>query len=239
MKRPVTLVLVATLLASGSAFAAANPQMTKRVAAQVVRNDNRGNDNRGDDRRNDHGNDHRNDQRNNDHRGNDHRGNDNRGNDNRGHDNGGRPPIDHRNDNNRRDWNDHRNDNDRRNWNDHRNDYRSDHRNDNRGWDRPRTDWASHPNYWDNRRHDRRDYARYRYQYGSYRAPYGYTYRVWHRGDYLPRAYYGRSYIVSDWRPYRLYAPPYGYHWVRVGNDVLLTALATGVVLDVLYDIWY
>ena len=39
--------------------------------------------------------------------------------------------------------------------------------------------------------------------------------------------------------PYRLYAPPYGYHWVRVGNDVLLTALATGVVLDVLYNIWY
>jgi len=26
---------------------------------------------------------------------------------------------------------------------------------------------------------------------------------------------------------------------VRVGNDVLLTAVATGVVLDVLYNIWY
>ena len=98
---------------------------------------------------------------------------------------------------------------------------------------------TSHPNYWDNRRHDRRDYARYRYHFGYYRAPYGYHYRTWHRGDYLPRAYYGSSYIVYDWRPYRLYAPPYGYHWVRVGNDVLLTALATGVVLDVLYNIWY
>ena len=225
MKRPMTLVLVATLLASGSAFAAANPKMTQRVAAQVVRNDN----DRGNDRRNDHGNDRLNDQRNNDHR----------GNDNRGHDNGGRPPVDHRNDNDRRDWNDHRNDNNRRDndrhdWNDHRND-----RNDNRGWDRPRNDWANHPNYWDNRRHDRRDYARYQYNYGHYRAPRGYHYRVWHRGDYLPRAYYGSSYIIHDWRPYRLYAPPYGYHWVRVGDDVLLTALATGVVLDVLYDIWY
>jgi Ni/Co efflux regulator RcnB len=62
---------------------------------------------------------------------------------------------------------------------------------------------------------------------------------VWHRGDRLPRAWYGSSYIIYDWRPYRLYSPPYGYHWVRVGNDVLLTALATGVVLDVIYDIWY
>ena len=101
------------------------------------------------------------------------------------------------------------------------------------------TTGTNHPNYWDNRRHDRRDYARYRYHYGHYRAPHGYHYRIWHRGDHLPRAYYGSSYIVYDWRPYRLYAPPYGYHWVRVGNDVLLTALATGVVLDVLYNIWY
>ena len=51
--------------------------------------------------------------------------------------------------------------------------------------------------------------------------------------------WYARPYVVNDYSPYRLYAPPYGYHWVRVGNDVLLTAIATGIVLDVLYDIWY
>ena len=135
--------------------------------------------------------------------------------------------------------NDRRNDNNRRDWNDHRNDYNRRDSNDHRGWDRPRNDWNNHPNYWDNRRHDRRDYARYRYHFGHYRAPHGYHYRTWYRGDHLPRAYYGHSYIVYDWRPYRLYAPPYGYHWVRVGNDVLLTALATGIVLDVIYDIWY
>ena len=77
------------------------------------------------------------------------------------------------------------------------------------------------------------------FTYQVYEPPYGYHYRMWHRGDYLPRSYYGSSYIVYDWRPYRLYAPPYGYHWVRVGNDVILTAIATGVVLDVIYDIWY
>jgi Ni/Co efflux regulator RcnB len=236
MKRPVTLVLVASMLISASSFAATNKQFREHVAEKVAKSENaqrgndRGHDNRGNDRR---GNDHRNDNRGNDNRGSDNR-NDHRGNDNRGNDR--RNDHDRRNDNDRRD---HRNDNDRRDWNAHRYDNNRHDRDGHRGWDRPRSDWSSHPNYWDNRRHDRRDYARFRFQLGFYRAPYGYHYRTWHRGDYLPRSYYGSSYIVYDWRPYRLYAPPYGYHWVRVGNDVLLTAIATGVVLDVIYDIWY
>jgi Ni/Co efflux regulator RcnB len=150
-------------------------------------------------------------------------------------------PAPPRHDNDRRDYDrhdrDHRNDRpnyDRRYGND-----RHDNRPNQGGWDRHRSDWNRHPNYWDNRRHDRRDYARYRYNYGSYHAPRGYYHRAWHRGDRLPSAWYGRQYVVYDWRPYRLYSPPYGYHWVRVGNDVVLTALATGIVLDVLYDIWY
>jgi Ni/Co efflux regulator RcnB len=228
MKRPVTLVLVASLLISGSALAAGNVVREKMVAAAVRSSDakpgnDRGHDNRGHDNRG--GNSQRGNDRGRDNRGNDHR-NDHRndGGKDRGKD--GRHDYDGRRDSDRRDGNDHRNDN-RNNWNGHR------------GWDRPRNDWNKHPNYWDNRRHDRRDYARYRYNHGHYRAPHGYHYRTWHRGDHLPRAYYSSSYIVYDWRPYRLYAPPYGYHWVRVGNDVLLTALATGVVLDVLYNIWY
>jgi Ni/Co efflux regulator RcnB len=243
MKRPLTLALIATLLVSAPAFAAKDLQ--SKVADRVEKaarqeNGNRGHDNRG-----------------NNNRGNEHRGGNTQRNNNERDRGNHAPPSysggghdrrddrnDHRNDDNRRDWNDHRNDNrnDRRsdnNRHDWNNNNRNDHRNDNRGWDRHRNDWSNHPNYWDNRRQDRRDYARYRYHFGSYRAPYGYHYRTWHRGDYLPRAYYGSSYIVHNWRPYRLYAPPYGYHWVRVGNDVLLTALATGVVLDVLYGIWY
>jgi Ni/Co efflux regulator RcnB len=239
MKRPVTLVLVASLLASASALAGngAREEIAERMAAKAThteakRGNDRGHDNRGG-----------NHQRNNDHRDRGNhappsRGGHDRRDDRRDH------RRDDRRDHDRRDWNDNRNDHNRRDWNDNRRDHdRNDHNrgqwNGHRGWDRPRRDWNNHPNYWDNRRHDRRDHARYRYHFGHYRAPHGYHYRVWHRGDYLPRSYYGHSYIVYDWRPYRLYAPPYGYHWVRVGNDVLLTALATGVVLDVLYDIWY
>jgi Ni/Co efflux regulator RcnB len=244
MKRPVTLVLVASLLISASALAGSNGTKStfkERVATKVAqsesakRGNDRGHDNRGNDHRRNDGRGH---DRGNDHRGNDPRGNDHRGSDRR-HDNDRRDWNDHRNDNDRNGRNDHRNDHNRRDWNDNRRDNNRNNWSGHRGWDRPRHDWNNHPNYWDNRRHDRRDYARYRFHFGFYRAPHGYHYRTWHRGDYLPRSYYSSSYIVYDWRPYRLYAPPYGYHWVRVGNDVLLTALATGVVLDVIYDIWY
>jgi Ni/Co efflux regulator RcnB len=207
MKRPVTLLLVAALLASGAAYAKNDKEkFADKVAHKAMRTDEARKDVRQqriaehrDDRR-----DHRRDERRDDHR------------------------YDHRRDHDRRDW-DNRRDHDRRH----------DNRHDNRGWNQHRSDWNRHPNYWDNRRHDRRDYARYRYHYGRYHAPRGYYYRAWHRGDRLPSHWYGRQYVVYDWRPYRLYSPPHGYHWVRVGNDVVLTAIATGIVLDVLYDIWY
>ena len=82
MKRPVTLLLVATLLASTSAFAAKKEDSVGKAIKREIVRENHGN--RGNDRGNNHrGNDHRGNDRGNDHRGND-RGND-RGHD-RGHD---------------------------------------------------------------------------------------------------------------------------------------------------------
>ena len=250
MKRPATFVIVASLLASASAFAAGNPyaarERAQKIEAQNSRNDrshdNRGNDNRGHDNRG-------NDNRSHDNRGNDNRGNTQRNNNQRDREHHAPPVVVHRDndrrDHDRRDWNDHRNDNNRHDWNDRPDNRRSNNGRDwnnngrNDRWDRYRNDWNRHPHYNDNRRSDRRDYARFRFNFGFYQPPRGYYYRAWHRGDRLPSAYYGSSYIVYDWSPYRLYEPPYGYHWVRVGNDVVLTAIATGIVLDVLYNIWY
>lgn len=212
MKRPVILLFAASLFMSGAAFA--KQSLSEKVAHEVAKKEHRdGGHHDRNDRAHDRRHDRRDDRR-------DHRRDDRR---------------DHRRDDRRDDRRDHRRD-DRRH---DRPNYDGRHASPNRGWDRPRRDWDRHPNYWDNRRHDRRDYARHRYHYGVYHAPRGYYHRTWHRGDRLPRAWYGSSYVVYDWRPYRLYSPPRGYHWVRVGNDVILTAIATGIVLDVLYDIWY
>jgi len=72
----------------------------------------------------------------------------------------------------------------------------------------------------------------YSYPRYGWRAP---GYHRWSRGAYLPRVYFGPSYIVRDYGYYGLRPPPLGYGWVRVDNDFLLAALATGFVADVLF----
>jgi Ni/Co efflux regulator RcnB len=97
-------------------------------------------------------------------------------------------------------------------------------------------------------RHDRRDWDRHhgfrhhhghRYSYGRYVRPSGYYHHSWRYGDHLPRAYYGRRYIVNDYYAYRLRPPPRGYHWVRIDNDVVLAAIASGLVVQAVYGIFY
>ena len=74
---------------------------------------------------------------------------------------------------------------------------------------------------------------------GEYRRPWGYSERRWYRGDRLPVAYYARPYRIYDYHRCGLRPPPYGYYWVRVNHDAVLTAIATGIVLDVVYDSFF
>lgn len=133
---------------------------------------------------------------------------------------------------------------------DYRRDYRShNRRSDHRDWDRHR-----HDRRFDGRRYgdERRYYSSYRRSYrdygysnpkrfygGAYYRPYGYRPYSWRYGNYLPGAYYAPRYIVRDYRAYRLYAPPRGYHWVRVDNDVVLAAIASGLVVSVVSNLFY
>lgn len=78
---------------------------------------------------------------------------------------------------------------------------------------------------------------RYRSPY-PYIRPYGYRPYAWRIGHRLPRAYYARPYYV-DYGPYGLAPPPYGYQWVRVDDNVFLIALATGLISQVLYGLYY
>ena len=54
------------------------------------------------------------------------------------------------------------------------------------------------------------------------------------RGHRLPAQLRHRQYVVSDWRSHRLAAPPRGYHWVQVGPDYVLSAIATGIVVNLI-----
>ena len=54
------------------------------------------------------------------------------------------------------------------------------------------------------------------------------------RGHRLPPELRHDQYVVSNWRGHHLSAPPRGYHWVQVGPDYVLAAIATGVITNLI-----
>lgn len=73
------------------------------------------------------------------------------------------------------------------------------------------------------------DRHRARHHEGSY------GHQRWHRGDRIPDGYRGHRHVVHDYHSYRLYSPPQGHHWVRMDQDFVLAAVATGVIAAVVY----
>lgn len=55
-----------------------------------------------------------------------------------------------------------------------------------------------------------------------------------YRGERLSGEYRNRQYVVDHWRDHHLSAPPRGYHWVQVGADYALVAVATGIIAQVI-----
>jgi Ni/Co efflux regulator RcnB len=94
--------------------------------------------------------------------------------------------------------------------------------------------------------YDRRDN---RYSYGgryydrwrgpAYAYPRGFQPRRWDRGQYLPRAYFASPYYIDNYAYYRLRPPPRGYRYVRVGNDIVLAAIAGGLIAEVINGAFY
>jgi Ni/Co efflux regulator RcnB len=54
--------------------------------------------------------------------------------------------------------------------------------------------------------------------------------RRWQRGQRFDRRYASNYMVISNPSYYRLRPAPYGYHWVRSGNDAVLVALASGII---------
>lgn len=147
----------------------------------------------------------------------------------------------------RREWRE-----DRRESRQDRREWRRDNRQDRREWRRDRRenrrDWRQHDRWdrndrnWWRGRAEFRDYrgARRGYYYapgyGYYRVePRYYGYR-WQRGHTLPYAY--RSYYVRDPYFYGLRPAPRGYRWVHANNDIVLIALATGLIADIVLNVY-
>ena len=78
-----------------------------------------------------------------------------------------------------------------------------------------------------------------RFDSGEYYRPHGYYVREWHRGDRLPIEFRAPVYVVPDIAVYHLRPPPPGYYWVRVDNNAVLAAVATGIVVDVAVNLFH
>lgn len=88
-------------------------------------------------------------------------------------------------------------------------------------------------------RQDQRAYARWqqsqrRYNAGRYSPPRGYQTRAWAYGQRMPASYRSNTYVVRNYSAYGLRQPPSGYQYVRSGNDVVLAAVATGLITAVI-----
>jgi Ni/Co efflux regulator RcnB len=54
------------------------------------------------------------------------------------------------------------------------------------------------------------------------------------RGGRIPMELRQNQYVVSNWRVHHLSPPPRGYHWVQVGPDFVLVAIASGVIANLI-----
>ena len=58
-------------------------------------------------------------------------------------------------------------------------------------------------------------------------------------GQVLPLLFWGRDYWLDSYSDFGLMDPPYGYVWVRYGNDALLVDVESGQILSVMYGVFY
>jgi Ni/Co efflux regulator RcnB len=110
------------------------------------------------------------------------------------------------------------------------------------GYDHDRQQDRHHDEHHDRDMHHDRDHDRGEHRdwdSGRYVRPHGYHVHHWRRGERLPPAYRAQGYIIPDYATYRLRPPPRGYYWVRVDNNAVLAAVATGAVIDVAVNLFH
>jgi len=101
-------------------------------------------------------------------------------------------------------------------------------------WD-GRRDWWHGRSEWRDYRGVRPGYH-YAPRYGYYRIEPRFYGHVWRRGEYLPPAY--RGYVVEDPYYFGARVAPRGYVWVWMGNDLVLISRHSGLILDVVRNVY-
>jgi Ni/Co efflux regulator RcnB len=69
--------------------------------------------------------------------------------------------------------------------------------------------------------------------------PTGFGYRTWRLHEILPPIFLSETYFLDDYSAFGLPDAPYGYQWIRVGDDALLVSLDTGEIVDEVRGVFY
>ncbi len=119
---------------------------------------------------------------------------------------------------------------------DHRYEHRYEHRDDRRDYRHDRREYRRELREYrqQQRAYERWQRAERRYYAPRYVPPRGYAVRTWSYGQRMPSYYRTNAYVVNDYDRYGLRAPPRGYQYVRSGNDVVLSAVAGGLITAVI-----
>lgn len=103
---------------------------------------------------------------------------------------------------------------------------------------RPRPPSGNHPR-WTPGSYPRAFRAHRRFHGRPYIRPPGFFAHTWLYGEFLPSAWFGPQYLLTDWWDFGLPWPPEGYDWVRVGGDALLVDDYTGEIVQVVRDLFW
>ena len=99
--------------------------------------------------------------------------------------------------------------------------------------------WQQHQQDFNPRAYEINGDSRNRYHWQHYVQPRGWYYQRWVYGQTLPMAFWGREYWLDGYAQFELINPPYGYVWVRYGDDAMLVAVVSGLILSVQYNVFY
>ena len=98
--------------------------------------------------------------------------------------------------------------------------------------------WNKYPRQFDHNVYQRNVTASRSYHWQSYNRPSGWYYQRWVFGQIFPRIFWAQDYWLNDYWMFDLPIPPYGYVWVRYGDDAVLINRRTGEVLQVEYGLF-
>ena len=99
--------------------------------------------------------------------------------------------------------------------------------------------WQQYHQNFDPRPYQWNRNAEHRYHWQPYNQPPGWHYQRWAYGQVLPSPFWVRAYWINSYYDFGLGDPPYGFVWVRYGDDALLVDVESGQILSVEYGVFY